>query len=218
VTHGFRLPDRTYLPAIFDHLAIAEEDQLEILAAWPSPDIDPDTWRSLERAYRTVVTDMGGFHPLELPGPLLAVESTPLGRYFFAYVYLAALADVRLFHARRGIPDDISETSAATSNAIAACSAMAVSARVAGSPCISAARSMSSAVFNSIGGASVRDMSPTRFARVTPPSASTSRRAGRSAPKPAINLSRKLGHSSRAIFRKRLRVWGSARPGCSTRS
>jgi len=108
VTHGFRLPDRTYLPAIFDHLAIAEEDQLEILAAWPSPDIDPDTWRSLERAYRTLVTDMGGFHPLELPGPLLAVESTPLGRYFFAYVYLAALADVRLFHARRGIPDDIS--------------------------------------------------------------------------------------------------------------
>ena len=108
MTRGFRLPDRPYLPAIFDHLAIAEEDQLEILAAWPSPDIDPDTWRSLERAYRTLVTDMGGFHPLELPGPLLAVESTPLGRYFFAYVYLAALADVRRFHLQRGIPDDIS--------------------------------------------------------------------------------------------------------------
>src|SRR2546423_13731537 len=31
-----------------------------------------------------------------------------MGRYFFVYVYLAALADVRRFHARRGIPDDIS--------------------------------------------------------------------------------------------------------------
>src|SRR5207249_3367913 len=28
--------------------------------------------------------------------------------YFFVYVYLAALADVRRFHLQRGIPDDIS--------------------------------------------------------------------------------------------------------------
>src|SRR5207237_8466338 len=30
------------------------------------------------------------------------------GRYFFVYVYLAALADVRRFHSKRGIPDDVS--------------------------------------------------------------------------------------------------------------
>jgi hypothetical protein len=106
VTRGFRLPDRTYLPAIFERLAIALEDQQEILAAWPSPEMDPEVWRSLERAYATLVKDLGGFAPLDLPGP--ATLSTALGRYFFAYVYLAALADVRRFHVQRRIPDDVS--------------------------------------------------------------------------------------------------------------
>ena len=106
MSRGFRLPDRTYLPAIFERLAIAEDDQEEILAAWPSPDADADTWDSLRRAYDTLVKDLGGFAPLDLPGP--SVQTTSLGRYFFVYVYLAALADVRRFHARRGIPDDIS--------------------------------------------------------------------------------------------------------------
>ena len=106
MTRGFRLPDRTYLPAIFEQLAIGEEDQQEILAAWPSLEMDPEIWRSLERAYLTVLKDVGGFAPLELPGPL--DESTPVGRYFFVYVYLAALADVRRFHAQRRIPDEIS--------------------------------------------------------------------------------------------------------------
>jgi GNAT domain-containint protein/N-acyltransferase family protein len=106
VTRGFRLPDRTYLPAIFERLAIDEEDQQELLAAWPSAETDPKTWRSLERAYNALVADVGGFARLELPGP--ADESTPLGRYFFVYVYLAGLAEVRRFHRQRGIPDDIS--------------------------------------------------------------------------------------------------------------
>ena len=106
MTRDFRLPDRSYLPAIFERLAIGREDQDEILAAWPSPETEPGTWRSLERAYRVLVDDLGGFAPLELPGP--SVGSTPLGRYFFVYVYLAALADVRRFHAKRRIPDDIS--------------------------------------------------------------------------------------------------------------
>jgi len=106
VTRGFRLPDRTYLPAIFERLAIALEDQQEILAAWPSPDMDSEIWRSLERAYEALVNELGGFAPLELPRP--AVESTPLGRNFFVYVYLAALADVRRFHVQRRVPDEIS--------------------------------------------------------------------------------------------------------------
>jgi hypothetical protein len=116
VTRGFRLPDRTYVPAIFERLAIDERDREEILAAWPSPEADPATWRSLERAYATLVSDLGGFTPLDLPGAptpsgapaTSAVDSTPLARYFFVYVFLAALADIRRFHARRGIPHDIS--------------------------------------------------------------------------------------------------------------
>lgn len=94
------------MPAIFERLAIGDEDQREILAAWPSPESDPEIWRSLQRAHDTLVKDLGGFAPLELPGPV--VESTPMGRYFFVYVYLGALADVRRFHAQRHIPDEIS--------------------------------------------------------------------------------------------------------------
>ena len=63
MTSGFRLPDRTYLPAVFERLAFDERDQQEILAAWPSPEADRETWRSLERAYQTLITDMGGFEP-----------------------------------------------------------------------------------------------------------------------------------------------------------
>jgi hypothetical protein len=106
VTRGFRLPDRTYLPAIFERLAIAEQDQQESLAAWPTPERDPEIWRSLQRAYDALVNDLGGFEVLRLPGPSL--ESTPMDRYFFVYVFLAALADARRFHAKRRIPEDIS--------------------------------------------------------------------------------------------------------------
>jgi hypothetical protein len=106
VTRGFRLPDRTSLPAIFERLAIDEQDRREILAAWPSPETDPATWRSLGGTYDALVSDLGGSELLDLPRP--AVESTLLGRYFFVYVYLAALADVRRFHTRRRISDEIS--------------------------------------------------------------------------------------------------------------
>lgn len=106
MTRGFRLPDRTYLPTIFDRLAIDEQDRDETLAAWPSLETDPETWRFLESAYATLVSDLGGSELLDFPRP--AVESTQLGRYFFVYVYLAALADVRRFHMQRRISDEIS--------------------------------------------------------------------------------------------------------------
>ena len=106
MTRGFRLPEETDLPGIFERLAIAREDREEVLAAWPAREGDSVIWRSLANAYDTLVRDMGGFAPIELPAP--AVDSTPIGRYFFVYVYLAALAEVRRFHAGRGVPDEIS--------------------------------------------------------------------------------------------------------------
>jgi hypothetical protein len=108
VTRGFRLPDRTYLPAIFERLAIVEQDQEEILSAWPTPETDPEVWNALERAHETLVKDMGGVDVLQLPGAPAPLESTQTGRYFFVYVFLAALADVRRFHAKREIPDEVS--------------------------------------------------------------------------------------------------------------
>lgn len=106
MTRGFQLPDRDYLPAIFEHLAIHELDREEILAAWPTPEAEPEAWRALELAYKALVADMGGFEAIDLPSP--AVDSTPMGRYFFVFVFLAALADVRRFHKTRRIPDEVS--------------------------------------------------------------------------------------------------------------
>jgi hypothetical protein len=103
VTRGPSLPDRTYLPAIFERLAIPERDREEILLGWPSP--ATEIWTSLQRTYEALVRDLGGFAPLDLAAP---IAPGPVGRYFFVYVYLAALADVRRFHARRRIPDDVS--------------------------------------------------------------------------------------------------------------
>lgn len=94
-----------YVPAIFERLAIPQQDRGEILAGWPSPENDP-IWRSLGDAYDALVGDMGGFAVLELPHP--ATESTPTARYFSVYVFLAALADVRRYHAQRGVPDEVS--------------------------------------------------------------------------------------------------------------
>jgi hypothetical protein len=106
VTRRFRLPDPMHVPAIFERLAIPQQDRAEIVAGWPSPENDPRIWRSLGDAYDALVSDMGGFAVLELPHP--GTESTPTARYFSVYVFLAALADVRRYHAQRGIPEDIS--------------------------------------------------------------------------------------------------------------
>jgi hypothetical protein len=105
VTTAFRLPAREALPAIVEKLAIASEDRRELIAGWPSAG-DRELWSALERAHGTVVGDMGGFESIELPGSSFA--STPGGRYFYAYVYLAALDEVRAFHADRGISDEVS--------------------------------------------------------------------------------------------------------------
>lgn len=106
MTRGFRLPDRSDLPAIFERLAIPPPDRAEIIRGWPSAETDPEIRRSLGQAHHTLVEDMGGFAVLELPGP--STESTPTARYFFVYVFLAALADVRRYHAQRGVPDEVS--------------------------------------------------------------------------------------------------------------
>jgi hypothetical protein len=105
------LPERDELPAIFVRLVIAPADAAEIVAAWPSPGRDAELWWVLERAYHTIVRDMGGFE--YVPWPALPPAFGETGRFFYAYVFLAALGDVREFHARRGIPDDVSWASLA---------------------------------------------------------------------------------------------------------
>src|SRR5256712_12345971 len=100
--HGLRLPDRAELSSIFARLAIDQADAAEIIAGWPTPTKDPDTWWLLERAYHALMSDLGGIEPLRWPNLPPAFGTT--GRFFYVYLFLAALGDVRDWHERRGIP------------------------------------------------------------------------------------------------------------------
>ena len=108
---GIPLPEPAELPAIFERLAIDQEDATEIVAGWPSPGTSPDVWWLLERAYHALTRDLGGIEPLRWPNLPPAFGAT--GRFFYAYLFLAALGDVRALHLRRGIPDEVSWTTLA---------------------------------------------------------------------------------------------------------
>jgi hypothetical protein len=101
------LPGAAELPALLRRLGVADQDAAELTRALPSPDRTPEVWWLLERCHRRIVGDLGEVAPVPrwppLPRPLGA-----LGRLFYAYVFLTAVPDVRDWHRRRGIPDDVS--------------------------------------------------------------------------------------------------------------
>ncbi|SDS32744.1 acyltransferase domain-containing protein [Actinopolymorpha singaporensis] len=101
------LPAADDLPPLLLELAVPHEDIDELTALLPSRDRDPRVWRFLESCTQLVVSRMGAVTP-EVPLPELAPAMGALQRYFYVYVYLAALPHVRAFHREREIPDDIS--------------------------------------------------------------------------------------------------------------
>jgi hypothetical protein len=98
-----QLPHRTALPALFEKLDIPHNDRRILLDLLPRLE-RPEAWWLLERCHHLLVTSMGREDPIdpwpELPGLF--------GRYFYVFVYLSTLADVRRFHAQRNISDSIS--------------------------------------------------------------------------------------------------------------
>jgi GNAT domain-containint protein/N-acyltransferase family protein len=101
------LPGAAELPPLLCRLGVADQDTAELTRALPSPDRTPEVWWLLERCHRRVVADLGGISPVPR-WPPLPRHLGALGRLFYAYVFLAAVPDVRGWHRRRGIPDDVS--------------------------------------------------------------------------------------------------------------
>jgi hypothetical protein len=97
------LPDPAELPEIFERLAVPEADRGELLDLRPEIERPEARWL-LDRCHHLLSESMGRVGSLdrwpELPGRI--------GRYFYVYVYLSALAEVRRLHAERGITDDVS--------------------------------------------------------------------------------------------------------------
>ncbi|HEV8535294.1 MAG TPA: acyltransferase domain-containing protein [Candidatus Limnocylindria bacterium] len=108
---GFHLPELTQASAVLDELGVERRDAAEIIAAWPGPVRDSELWWLLERAYHLLVRDIGGIDVLRAPS--LPGSFGAAGRFFWTYVFLAALGDVREYHERRGIPREVSDTTLA---------------------------------------------------------------------------------------------------------
>jgi hypothetical protein len=88
-------------------VGLDEPDLGAILADWPSPTAMPELWWLLERCYHAVRCDIGQPGALRnwptLPAPLGAP-----GRFFWIWVYVAAVPDIRRWHQAHGIDDEVS--------------------------------------------------------------------------------------------------------------
>jgi hypothetical protein len=107
-----RLPPYAEAPALLDRLAVDPRDAAEILTGWPSGDWPPELRWLLAKVVATVRADLGGAAWL-VPGPSLPRDRGPAWRHFYVYAYLALLNDARAYHARHGVPDDVSWTTLA---------------------------------------------------------------------------------------------------------
>jgi hypothetical protein len=106
------LPAYADAPALLDRLRVRPDDAAEILAGWPSEDWPEELSWLLARVVARVRADLGNAGWLE-PGPSLPRDRGPAWRHFYVYAYLALLADARDYHARHGVPDDVSWTTLA---------------------------------------------------------------------------------------------------------
>jgi len=101
------LPAPGEISVLFERLGIAHADAADLIRAWPSSDRTPEVWWLLERCHRCIVADLG--QTSDLPSwPVLPRSLGALGRFFYAYVFLAAIPDARRWHQQHNIPDDVS--------------------------------------------------------------------------------------------------------------
>lgn len=100
------LPPDAEADALLARLGLAERDRAEMLQVRPDPHRDQDPWWLLERAVEQLRAGTGEVGMLRWPS--LPDEHGALGRYFYAWVFLAALPDIRAHHAERGVSDELS--------------------------------------------------------------------------------------------------------------
>jgi hypothetical protein len=101
------LPGPAAAAFLLKRLGVSPADAADLTRAWPSPDRTPEVWWLLARCHRRIVGDLGQTSALA-PWPSLPRSLGALGRLFYAYVFLAAVPDVRRWHRQRSIPDDVS--------------------------------------------------------------------------------------------------------------
>lgn len=101
------LPSPSEARALLERLAVPSAQIAEMVETLPDLDHEPALWWLLTRCHHLLVRDMGGFDSMRR-WPALPPDLGTVGRYFYVWVFLATLDDVRRYHAARGIPDDVS--------------------------------------------------------------------------------------------------------------
>lgn len=104
------LPDDAEADWLLAQLGVEVVDRTACLAARPDPSLSPELWWIGSRAYRELIASMGWNPAIDryMGWPGLPASTGPLGRHLYAWVFLAAVPDVRRFHHERGIPDTVS--------------------------------------------------------------------------------------------------------------
>ena len=105
---GSLLPTHEQADALLRQLGFDEADRLDVLAAMPSPERQPTLWELLEHAYQRVRGEVGKIDAGYVSWPPFPPELVEHERYFWIFVYLAAVPDIRRWHVERGVPEDIS--------------------------------------------------------------------------------------------------------------
>ena len=104
----FALPTREEAETLLRQLEFEDADRLDALSVLPSPERQPALWSFLERAYQNLRADIGNMDPNLDQSLVLPPELADHERYFWIFVYLAAVPDIRSWHVEHQVPDDIS--------------------------------------------------------------------------------------------------------------
>ncbi|MGI8881690.1 MAG: acyltransferase domain-containing protein [Jatrophihabitans sp.] len=97
---------------VLRHLEVPDDDAAELTDLAPNLIADDELWWLLRAESQRMTASMGEYGHLP-GGPHLPAGLGAVGRYFYAFVFLAVLPEVRAFHARHAIPDDVSWASLA---------------------------------------------------------------------------------------------------------
>ena len=104
---GLALPQTEAAERLLAKLGLDEPDRAAVVGALPSNAEQPELWWLLERAYHTVLSDIGRLDSAAR-WPMLPAHLGAAARCFWVFVYLCAVPAIRQWHQDHAVPNDVS--------------------------------------------------------------------------------------------------------------
>ncbi|GAA3765207.1 acyltransferase domain-containing protein [Salinactinospora qingdaonensis] len=99
------LPPRDRAPHVLDWFALTGHDAEELVELWPDAAWPATARWLLERMYARIQADLGSPHWWDCPAPMAAADARL--RCAPVYAFAAALPMLRAYHARHGVPVEV---------------------------------------------------------------------------------------------------------------